>query len=156
MPYTWDLKEMAFVSNLGFPIETSPWTFGNDNGERKWAGVRALCPVCECRDKDHGWARLASNVLTLAWGVLFADQAESQAVSAEGRGGEGCPQLDRVAARPSAGQWLFRRVGVQSDCGNQSCSHFRWLLQPPCFQWSSSKMYVLTVKGRLCCPFLSL
>lgn len=86
MPYTWDWKEMAFVSNLEFPVrlETCSWTFGNDREEMNRGGGSLSFP----------WVRLQ------AWGrwlgmtglkcpnfarVLVAAHTESQAVSAEGR-----------------------------------------------------------------------
>lgn len=64
-----------------------------DERWEEWAGRQALHLFrhWDCRNEGDGWAWLASNILTLEWGVLVAVQAESLAVLAEGRGRWGLP-----------------------------------------------------------------
>lgn len=153
MPYTWDLKEMAFVSKLEFAIhlETSSWTLGNDEGERKWAGTRASHPFRDrdCRSEGGGWAWLASNVLTSH--AEFPLQTELSPRLHP-------PRAEVAAAKPSAGQWLSRVASVLRDCGNQSCTHFCCRVQPPrlrraqrrCVCWWQRADFVLCLLSASC------
>lgn len=124
MPCIWDLKETAFVNNLEFSVhlETSPWTLANDTedwgNEQVWGlSVFSMIEIAVMREMGgHDWLHCPK------FGMSFSCRLSRVpgSIHWKQRGGEDCHQLYRVAAKPSAGQWLFHKVGVHREYRNRA------------------------------------
>lgn len=144
MPYTWDLKEMAFVSNLEFPVrlETFSWTFGNDREEMSRGGGSLSFPWVRLQEWGRWLGMTGPNFARVPGSIHWRQ-----------RGGEGCHQLSGVAAKPSAGQRLFYRAGCRKTIRIRA-TRFCCLLRLPCFQESSTNMPLVIDKGETSFLFL--